>query len=149
MTDRTTSSILIGAPPDVIMPVIADFAAYPDWAAGVRAATVLASGGDGRAELVRFRLEAGPIRDSYVLRYEWDGNAGVRWELAEAGSVITELSGRYLLAGRGSQTEVTYELAAGVRIPMPGIMKRRAERSIIEAALNGLRKRAETQGARA
>ncbi|HEX6934772.1 MAG TPA: SRPBCC family protein, partial [Streptosporangiaceae bacterium] len=42
----------IEAPRSVIMAVIADFAAYPAWATGVRAAEVLATGPDGKAERV-------------------------------------------------------------------------------------------------
>lgn len=125
------------------MSVIADFAAYPEWATGVRSAQVLESGADGRAMSVRFALDAGLIKDSYVLRYDWDGYAEVRWELATQGSVISEMSGGYLLADRGDRAEVTYELAVGVRVPMIGLIKRKAEKTIIDAALKGLKSRAE------
>lgn len=128
------------------MAVIADFAGYPQWASAVRSAEVIERGGDGRASQVRFRLDAGMFSDAYVLRYHWDGDAGVRWELAEPGSVITEMTGGYVLAVGDGVTEVTYELAVGVRIPMPGMLKRRAEKSIIDAALKGLKSRAEAWG---
>ncbi|HEY7144671.1 MAG TPA: SRPBCC family protein [Streptosporangiaceae bacterium] len=143
MADKTTSSIVIGVPAQDVMAVIADFAAYPDWATGVRSAAVLDSGGDGRASQVRFQLDAGLIKDSYVLGYEWDGDARVSWELAEAGSVISEMSGAYRLTDQGSGTEVRYELAVGIRIPMIGMLKRKAEKMIIDTALKGLKSRAE------
>ena len=126
------------------MAVIADFAAYPEWASGVRSAEIIGrGGGGGRASRVRFALDAGVIKDSYVLSYDWDGDDGVRWDLAEPGSVITALTGGYLLADADGGTEVTYDLAVDVRIPMPGMLKRRAEKTIIETALKGLRDRAE------
>jgi len=100
-------------------------------------------GDGGRASQVRFALDAGVIKDSYVLSYDWDGDDGVRWDLAGPGSVITALSGGYLLADADGGTEVTYDLAVDVRIPMPGMLKRRAEKTIIETALKGLRDRAE------
>ena len=68
----------------------------------------------------------------------------MRWDLAEPGSVITALSGGYVLADADGGTEVTYDLAVNIRIPMPGMLKRRAERTIIDTALKGLRDRAET-----
>jgi hypothetical protein len=126
-----------------VMEVIADFAAYPDWATGVRSAEVVATGADSRPQRVRFVLDAGLIKDSYVLAYEWDGDAAVRWELAEPGSMVTEMSGAYLLADDGSGTQVSYELAVGTRVPMLGMIRRRAEKTIIETALKGLRTRAE------
>ncbi|HEV8274112.1 MAG TPA: SRPBCC family protein [Streptosporangiaceae bacterium] len=143
MADRTTSSITVAAPRADVMSVIADFASYPEWASAVRSAEVLGRGGDGRASRVRFGLDAGVVKDSYVLSYDWDGDAGVRWDLAEPGSVITALSGGYVLADADGGTEVTYDLAVDVRIPMPGMLKRRAERTIIDTALKGLRDRAE------
>lgn len=143
MADRTSSSIVVAAPPAVVMGVIADFAAYPDWATGVRSAEVLDAAPDGRGQAVRFELDAGVIRDRYVLGYHWDADTAVRWELAEPGSMISEMSGGYQLADDGGGTRVTYELAVGLRVPMIGMLKRRAEKTIIDTALKGLRSRAE------
>lgn len=143
MADRTTSSIAIGVPRADVMAVIADFAAYPQWATGVRGADVLTRGADGRPATVRFTLDAGIIKDTYVLGYEWDDDAHVRWGLAEAGSMVTEMTGGYHLAERDGGTEVTYELAVGTRMPMIGMIRRRAEKAIIDTALKGLRTRAE------
>lgn len=145
MADRTTSSIVIRMPRKEVMAVIADFAAYPEWATGVRGAEVLSAGG-GRAAKVRFTLDAGVIKDSYVLGYDWDGDARVHWDLAEAGAVVSEMSGGYELGDRGDATEVTYELTVGIKVPLPGILKRRAEKTIIDTALKGLKSRAETIG---
>jgi hypothetical protein len=143
MADRTTASISVAAPRTDVMAVIADFASYPEWAAAVRSAEVVGRDQAGRATQVRFRLDAGVIKDGYVLAYDWDGDSGVRWDLAEPGSVITALSGGYLLAEAEAGTNVTYDLAVDVRIPMPGMLKRRAEKTIIDTALKGLRDRAE------
>jgi hypothetical protein len=146
MADKTTSSIVIGVPRKDVMTVIADFAAYPEWATAVRSAEVLSQDPGGRARAVRFQLDAGMIKDSYVLGYDWDGDAQVRWNLTDAGSVISEMSGGYTLADRGDSTEVNYELAVGIRIPMIGMVKRRAEKMIIDTALKGLKSRAESIG---
>jgi hypothetical protein len=146
MADKPTSSIVIGVPRKDVMTVIADFAAYPRWATAVRSAEVLSQDPSGRATAVRFKLDAGMIKDSYVLGYDWDGDAQVRWHLAEAGSVVSEMTGGYTLADRGDSTEVTYELAVGIRIPMIGMVKRRAEKMIIDTALKGLKSQAESMG---
>jgi hypothetical protein len=144
MAERTSSSITVAVGRSAVMGVIADFGSYPEWATGVRSAEVLATGPDGRPLRVRFALDAGMIRDSYVLAYEWDGDAAVRWQLAEPGSMVTEMSGAYVLTDDGPGTKVSYELAAGTRVPMIGILKRRAEKTIIDTALKGLKSRAES-----
>jgi len=136
---------MIAAPRAAVMAVIADFAAYPQWASAVRAAEVLGEEAAGRAGRVRFTLDAGVVKDTYVLGYDWDGDAAVRWHLAEPGSVISAMDGSYLLADRDGATQATYELAVDLRIPMPGLLKRRAEKTIIDTALKGLKNRVENR----
>jgi hypothetical protein len=144
MADKTSSSIAVSASRETIMGVIADFGSYPEWATGVQSAEVLETGPDGRPRRVRFGLDAGLIRDSYVLAYDWDGDAAVRWQLDEPGSMVTEMSGAYVLTDHGPSTEVSYELAVGTKVPMIGLLKRRAEKTIITTALKGLKSRAES-----
>ena len=141
MADKTSSTMTIEAPRSVIMAVIADFGAYPQWASGVRAAEVVQTGPAGLAERVRFTIDAGVIKDSYVLSYLWQSDEQVEWELAERGTAVSEMSGAYRLDESGDGTRVTYELAVGLAIPMIGMLKRRAEKTIIDTALKGLRTR--------
>ena len=145
MGEQTSSSIHIAADPPTVMAVIADFDAYPDWATGVKEARVLTEGTDGRAGQVRFSLNAPPIKDTYTLDYTWHGDDDVQWTLVEA-SVLQAMDGAYVLRGDGSGTEVTYKLAVDVAIPMIGLLKRKAEKVIIDAALKGLKRRAESRG---
>jgi carbon monoxide dehydrogenase subunit G len=144
MADQTTSSITIGASRADVMAVIADFEAYPEWTGAVKEVEVLSALPDGRAERVRFVLDAGAIKDEYTLAYRWDDDAEVRWDLAEQGRMLTSMVGSYALADAGEgTTHVTYQLAVDVRIPMIGMIKRKAEKVIIDTALKELKKRVE------
>jgi uncharacterized membrane protein len=148
MADATTSSITIAAPPDRVMAVIADFAAYPEWAEQINAVEVLEAGSAGRAERVRFTMDAGPIKDSYTLDYTWapDGRS-VAWTLVK-GQIQRAQNGSYALAGAGAgpdaTTTVTYTLAVDLNIPMIGMLRRKAEKVIIDTALKGLKRRVES-----
>lgn len=143
MADQTESSTSVDAPPSHVMAVIEDFAAYPEWAGEVRSADVTLVGADGRPAEVKFVMDAGVIKDEYTLRYVWTGDERVTWTLVE-GRMLTELDGVYELAPTpDGGTDVTYRLSVGVALPMLGMMRRRAERVIIDRALAGLKKRAE------
>jgi uncharacterized membrane protein len=146
MADATSSSITIAAPPERVMAVIADFAAYPEWAEQINAVDVLAPGIDGRAERVRFTMDAGAIKDSYTLDYTWapDGRS-VSWTLVK-GQIQKAQDGSYALAGTGDSTTVTYSLAVDLNIPMIGMLRRKAEKVIIDTALKGLKRRVEALG---
>ena len=145
MADKTSSSITIEAPAAAVMAVIADFPAYPEWAQGIHVARVSADGADGRAHEVYFEIEATPIKDAYTLRYDWHGDERVDWTLVQ-GRMLKKLDGSYVLEqGPGDSTRVTYVLAVELGIPMIGMLRRKAEKVIIDAALKGLKKRVESQ----
>ncbi|MFI2672822.1 SRPBCC family protein [Streptomyces albidoflavus] len=144
MAEHTSSSITIDAAPAEVMAVIADFARYPEWTGEVKEADVLATDAQGRAEQVRLVLDAGAIKDDHTLAYTWNGPDQVRWTLVKS-QMLRELDGSYTLADLGEgRTEVTYQLTVDVKIPMLGMIKRKAEKVIIDRALAGLKKRVES-----
>jgi ribosome-associated toxin RatA of RatAB toxin-antitoxin module len=147
MADRTVSSIVVDAAPAAVLEVIADFEKYPDWTGAVKQVTVLQREDDGRGSQVRFVLDAGAIRDTYVLEYTWDfaedGTGTLSWALVES-TVLKALDGAYVLSEVAGGTDVRYSLAVDLRIPMLGMLRRKAEKAIIDAALNELKKRVES-----
>jgi len=143
MAEQTSSSIVIDAAPAEIMDVIADFEAYPQWAKGVQRAEIVA-GEAPRADQVFFELDVPPIKDEYTLEYNWKGDREVTWTLVQ-GKMLKALDGVYSLRDLGGgQTEVTYRLALDVHIPLIGMLKRKGEKILIDAALKGLKKRVES-----
>lgn len=145
MAEQTTSSIEIGADAAAVMAVITDFEAYPAWVQGMKRVEVLSRGADGTAERVHFELEATPIKDAYTLAYEYDGPHVIRWRLTE-GRMLRAMEGAYELTPTGSGTAVTYRLSVDLSIPMIGMLRRKAEKVIIDTALKGLKKRVESRG---
>jgi hypothetical protein len=143
MAERTESSITVEAAPGDVMAVIADFDAYPEWTGAVKEVEVRSTGSDGRAEEVWFRLDAGAIKDTYTLAYTWKGDQEVRWSLVASEQIVKAMDGAYLLDGAAGSTTVTYQLAVDVKIPMLGMIKRKAEKVIIDTALKELKKRVE------
>ena len=149
MADRTESSILVAAAPGAVLDAIADFDHYSQWAGEVKNVSVISEDGDGWADQVEFTLSAGVIRDTYVLEYDWDvaedGTGVVSWTLV-SGQVLKAMNGSYTLepAGPGTAgTAVTYRLSVDVKIPMLGLLKRKAEKVIIDTALKELKKHVE------
>ncbi len=147
MAESTESHIMIEARPGAVLDVIADFESYPEWATEVTDVEVLLEEGDGWADQVQFTLDAGAIKDTYVLDYDWDvtpdGTGVVSWVLVSA-TVLKALDGSYRLQhSGGGVTSVTYSLTVDVKVPMLGMLKRKAEKIIIDTALKELKKRVE------
>jgi len=91
---------------------------------------------------VFFVLDVSPIKDEYTLAYTWNGDREVTWTLVE-GKMLCALDGAYVLRDLGGSTEVTYRLALDVSMPLIGMLKRKGEKILIDAALKGLKKRVE------
>lgn len=144
MAEHTSSSITIEATPAQVMSVIADFDRYPQWTGEVKQAEVLEKDEQGRAKKVRLVLDAGAIKDDHTLNYSWPEADVVQWSLDKS-AMLRQLDGSYSLkpVAGGKHTEVTYQLTVDVKIPMLGMIKRKAEKVIIDRALSGLKKRVE------
>ncbi|GAA3229762.1 SRPBCC family protein [Pseudonocardia petroleophila] len=144
MANATTSSIDIAAPAEQVMAVIADFEAYPEWAEQVKSVEVLEPGAGGRPARVKFTMDAGPIKDSYTLDYTWaPDDRAVTWTLVK-GQMQKAQDGSYALTEAKGTTTVTYSLAVDLNIPMIGMLRRKAEKVIIDTALKGLKRRVES-----
>ena len=143
MADQTESSILIAAVAADVMAVIADFESYPHWNDEVKLVEILSVYEDnGKPAEVRFVLDAGAIKDDYVLEYDWVCDTVLSWQLTR-GDMLKAMDGTYALTESAGATTVSYRLAVDVRIPMIGLFKRKAEKVIIDRALKGLKERVE------
>ena len=142
MADQSTQSIVVHAPAAAVMAVIADFPSYPEWVAAAKKVEVVETGPDGRAQQVHFVLDAGAVKDDYVLDYTWDGDRAVSWNLVK-GQMQRRQEGSYTLTERDGGTEVTYAITIDLSIPMLGMIKRKAEKVILDTALKELKKRVE------
>ncbi|MEU3270713.1 SRPBCC family protein [Saccharomonospora sp. NPDC006951] len=143
MAEQSTQSIEVDAGPEDIMAVIADLPAYPEWAKAVRETEVLAVDESGRAKQVRFTLDSGPVKDVYTLEYDWASDGlSVRWHLVK-GQMQKAQNGQYLLEPKGDRTTVTYTLSVELVLPMIGLLRRKAEKMIMDTALKELKRRVE------
>ena len=145
MAEKTTQTIYIEADPETVMQVIADIDSYPEWISEYKEAEVQEKDADGNPKTARLVLDAAVLKDTMVMAYTWPADRqSVSWTLTSS-SLLRSLEGSYRLAPKGSGTEVTYELAVDLAVPMLGLLKRKAERRLIDTALKDLKKRVEAE----
>jgi hypothetical protein len=84
--------------------------------------------------------------DEYTLSYD-HAEDGMSWTMLE-GRLQTGQEGRYALAGSaGGATSVTYELTIHTNLPLPGFVRSRVIKGLVDSTLTGLKKRLEGQSA--
>jgi carbon monoxide dehydrogenase subunit G len=145
MAEQTEGDIHIDAPPADVLAVISDYEAYPEWVEGIRMAEVMSTDSKGRPSEVAFEVSQMGVGAKYTLGYKYKANdGGVSWTTKSASGAVKDIKGEYGLEPSGDGTRVTYRTTIEPAIPMMGFMKRQAERIIIAAALDGLKKRVES-----
>lgn len=146
MTDISTQSIVITAAPERVAEVICDFERYPEWVSSMKTAEVIEEYEDGYASQVRFTLDAGVLADTYTLRYAYaEDLTRIEWSLAAPSRVQKAQDGSYdIEPGPDGTSTVTYTLSVELGIGMLGMLKRKAEKVIMDAALKDLKRRVES-----
>ena len=146
MTDTSTQSITIAAPPGKVAEVICDFARYPEWVSAMKSVEVIEEYEDGYASKVRFALDASVLTDEYTLQYEYaEDISRIEWHLVEPTKLQKQQDGSYdIVAGPDGTTTVTYTLAVDVNLGMFGMFRSKAEKAIMDFALRDLKRRVES-----
>jgi len=148
MAERTEGSIVIDAEPSAVMAEIADFEHYTEWAKEIKKADVLSRDSQKRGKQVAYVVEAPVVGSTeYTLEYTYKpDDGGVSWTWVEGKGVLKNMEGEYALepAG-GAKTKVTYRMGMDLAVPLPGFLKRRGEKQVIDVALKGLKKRVESR----
>jgi ribosome-associated toxin RatA of RatAB toxin-antitoxin module len=145
MSETTESTIRIEAPFADVAEVVTDLAKYPEWASSIKRVEVLESDSEGRPSKAKLMVDAGPLRDSVTLQYDWSLAPGqLSWTLLDA-ELLTTMDGAYIITEADEDsTEVTYRLEVDVAMPMLSMLKRKAEQAVVDVALKELKKRVET-----
>jgi len=146
MSEGTVQSIEIPAPAGEIFDVLADLERYPEWITAMRSVVVLERDPDGLPARARFEVDAMVKVITYVLNYTFERPHLMSW-VAEPGDDIREMVGSYELNDiEGGGTDVIYALRVDYGFPLPGFLRRQAEKQLVSTALRGLRKRVRQVG---
>ncbi len=144
MSEMSKNSIDIESDVASTAVLLFDPANYPSWSSAISSAKVLSSDSEGRATKVEMDIKAGPVKDHVTLDYDWsDAPNSLHFSLDEA-DMLTEMSGSYEITDNGDDTvKVSYSLTVGLSMPVPAMMRTKAERETIDKALQELKSKLE------
>jgi len=130
MSELSTSTITIDAPIDAVRAILFDLASYPTWSTAIKSAEVKETDDQGRATSVKVSIDAGMMKDRVLLNYDWSA-APDRLEFSlEDADLLTAMNGAYITkAIDADTTSVTYELGVEVSMPIPAMMRTKAEKA--------------------
>lgn len=141
--EGTIRSTETTASPEEVFAVAVDIEAYPDWATGVASVEVIEHDDQGRPARAAFSVDGFIKRISYELEYSYDEPHVISWT-AVPGEDISEMEGSYEFRELDTGgTAIAYALRVNPNFAVPGFLRRQAEKQIVQAALRGLKRRAE------
>jgi uncharacterized membrane protein len=140
MTDLSKSLISIDAPIEAVQKALFELDKYPEWSSQIKSAEALAHDDQGRITKVKMSIDAGMMKDRPVLDYDWSQAPNkLSFSLDEA-DLLTSMDGVYTITSiDAGTTEVSYELAVTVSMNIPAMMRQKAEKATIDAALTQLK----------
>ena len=144
MSDVSKATVTIDAPMSEVSESLKNINDYPSWSSTIKSVTVDESDGNGYPAKVTLVVDAGVMKDRPTLSYDWSqAPAKISFSLDDA-DLMTEMTGVYLVKDNGDETtDVTYELTVNLSMPVPAMMRKKAEQATIDLALSQLKKRAE------
>ena len=140
MAEFSKSTISIDAPIKAVQEALFALDKYPDWSTQIKSAEAIARDDQGRITKVKMSIDAGMMKDRPTLDYDWSGApTKLSFSLDEA-DLLTGMDGIYSFKSIDEDTtEVTYELEVSLSMPIPAMMRQKAEKATIDAALSQLK----------
>ncbi len=140
MSDSSSSTISIDAPLASVTEALFALEKYPEWSNSIKSAEAMARDDQGRITKVKMSIDAGMMKDRVILDYDWSGApTHLSFSLDDA-DLLTGMDGSYTIKSIDEDTtEVTYELAVSLSMPIPAMMRQKAEKATIDSALAQLK----------
>jgi ribosome-associated toxin RatA of RatAB toxin-antitoxin module len=140
MSEMSSSTIIIEADLATVSATLFEIEKYPEWSGAIKKVEVLERDEQARALKAKIVIDAGALKDSVTLTYDWSqAPARLEFNLEDA-NMLTKMDGAYILKSIDSDTtSVTYELEVAISMPIPAMMIRKQEKTTIDQALAQLK----------
>ena len=140
MSSLSSSTITINAPLAAVTSALSELEKYPEWSSSIKSVEVLSRDDQGRITKVKMAIDAGMMKDRVTLDYDWSqAPSGFSFSLDDA-DLLTGMDGAYRTSSIDEETtQITYELTVSLSMPIPAMMRQKAEKATIDQALSQLK----------
>jgi hypothetical protein len=140
MAQFSKSVITIDAPIAAVQKLLFELDKYPEWSTQIKSSEALDRDDQGRVTKVKMSIDAGMMKDRLTLDYDWSQAPSKLSFSLEDADLLTGMDGIYTISSIDEDTtEVVYELEVSLSMPIPAMMRQKAEKATIDAALAQLK----------
>ncbi len=140
MSDSSSSTVTIDSPFAAVSEALFALEKYPEWSSSIKSVEAVARDDQGRITKAKMTIDAGMMKDRVILDYDWsEAPSRLSFSLDDA-DLLTGMDGAYILKSVDEDTtSVTYELTVSLSMPIPAMMRQKAEKTTIDQALSQLK----------
>ncbi|CAB4820890.1 unannotated protein [freshwater metagenome] len=140
MSDLSTATISIDAPLAAVTEILFALEKYPEWSSSIKAVDVIDRDEQGRVTKAKMTIDAGMMKDRVILDYDWSKSPSVLSFSLDDADLLTAMDGSYELKSIDEDTtSATYSLTVDLSMPIPSMMRKKAEKATIDQALAQLK----------
>ena len=140
MSEFSSSTITVNAPLESVRKALFDLEKYPQWSSSIKSVEAIARDDQGRISKVKMVIDAGMMKDRVILDYDWSGAPGKLSFTLDDADLLTGMDGTYTIKNLDEDsTSITYELTVSLSMPIPAMMRQKAEKTTIDQALAQLK----------
>ncbi len=140
MAEFSKSVITIDSPIADVQKALFELDKYPEWSTQIKSSEALDRDDQGRVTKEKMSIDAGMMKDRVTLDYDWSQAPSKLSFSLEDADLLTGMDGVYTVTAIDEDsTEVTYELEVSLSMPIPAMMRQKAEKATIDAALAQLK----------
>jgi ribosome-associated toxin RatA of RatAB toxin-antitoxin module len=140
MSNLSTATISIDAPLAIVSELLFALDKYPEWSSSIKAVDVISRDDQARITKAKMTIDAGMMKDRVILDYDWSGAPAVLSFSLDDADLLTAMDGSYEIKSIDADTtSVTYSLTVDLSMPIPAMMRQKAEQATIDQALAQLK----------
>jgi len=141
MSDLSTATIFVDAPLAAVTDLLFALDKYPEWSSSIKSVEVLGRDDLGRIIKAKMTIDAGMMKDRVILDYDWSKAPAVLSFSLDDADLLTAMDGSYEIKSIDADTtSVTYSLTVDLSMPIPAMMRQKAEKATIDQALAQLKR---------
>lgn len=137
-----SKTLEVQADAGVILAIVADFEAYPQWNDEVKAVHILARYDDGRPSQLRIDTEVQGYRGTYIQAVYYPGPAQIQ-TVMQQGDLFSKQDQLFSVVGMGPSSLLTVDLDVEVSVAVPAMMVKKLVNDALEHLAGNLKLRAE------
>lgn len=137
-----SQTVEVAAPPQVIVSIVTNYEAYPEWNKEITSVEILDRLPDGRPRIVRLKVEMTGMASTNIAEIAYLNAAQVATRLLES-DIFEKQEQTFSIVPMGPTCLLTVDMDVETKLPIPKPMVKKLANQVLEHLAEGLKNRAE------